>query len=234
MNYSIADLGQRIPGLLPARIRSSLNVTLLVIAGGAVMAVAAGYLIVSGNWVLAMAMILAPPALILLHRYPVLGLVIWLLITPYLMAISSTPMRRLYWVVHRGLPPLMIGLMVITAMLGFHKYKVPKPSWFEIAMIGYVIITIASIWLFSPDPGFTTTEAYDRIVVPMLLYALIRILVQDEKTLARLLPILFFIAISQAFFGFVYVSARGALPDAWIRTEDEGARATGSLRAPAT
>jgi len=207
---------------------------LLVLAGGLAMAVVVAYLIAADQWYLAVAMIVAPPGLILLHKYPTLGLIVWLLVTPFLMAISSTAMRRVYWIVHRGLPPMLLGLMVISSIMGFHKFKVPRPAWFEIAAVGYIVVTIFSIWLTSPDPVFTTTEAYDRVIIPILLYILIRILVQDEKAFVRLLPILLFIALSQAFFGFVYVSARDLLPNAWIRTQEEGARATGSLRQPST
>jgi O-antigen ligase len=234
MNDSFSFLEQRIPNFLPVRVRSSLNLTLLLAVAALGLAVVSAYLIANDQWFLALGLILTLPSLILLHNHPLLGLVLWLLITPFVVIVDTSAMRRVFWIFHRGLPLMMLAIMVLGSMAGLHKYKVPKPTWFEFALVGYAIATLFSIFMFSPDPGFTTTEAYDRIIIPILLYALIRILVQDEESFNRILPILLFIALSQAFFGFAYIFARGALPNAWVRTAAEGARATGSLRAPST
>jgi O-antigen ligase len=83
--------------------------------------------------------------------------------------------------------------------------------------------------MLNADPLATAYQVYDRIIVPMLLYLIIRLLAPNEEDLRRLLPVLLFIALTQAFFGFVYIFARGALPASWLRTD--GVRATGSLRA---
>jgi O-antigen ligase len=234
VDQSFHLLRQRVSIGLPYRVRSSFNLTLLLAVGALGLGLVSAYLIVNGQWYLAVGMILAIPGLILLHNYPVLGLVAWLAITPYLVAIDSGTVRKVYWLIHRGLPLMILAIMVLGSMFGLHKYKVPKPTWFELAMVVYAVSTLFSVLLLNPDPANTVTQAYDRIIVPMLLYVIIRILVQDEEALQRLLPILLFIALSQAFYGFVYVTARGALPNAWVRTDAEGARATGSLRAPST
>ncbi|MGD8805347.1 MAG: O-antigen ligase family protein [Chloroflexota bacterium] len=231
MEYSFQLLGQRFAFEPPRFLRSKLNLTLVLLAGGLAMAVVAAYLVVADQWYLALGMILALPGLILLHNQPLLGLAVWLLVTPFLMANDSGMMRKVYWAIHRGLPLLMLGIIVLASMLKVRKRPNLKLAWFEVAMIGYVLASIFSALALSPEPSATVINIYDRIMVPVLLYFIIRLLSPGEIDLQRLLPVLLFIALSQAFFGFAYIFARGILPSSWLRSDGE--RATGSMRAVA-
>ena len=229
MDLSDRLAGQRIIDYLPRRFRSGVILTMILVGTALGLGLVSAYLIANGNWYLAVGLIFALPGFILLHNYPLVGLAIWLLITPFLMASEGRMFRQLYWVIHRSLPPIMLGIIVVSTMLGVRKRIVPKPGWFELAMVGYIVVTLFSVLMLNADPLATAYQVYDRIIVPMLLYLIIRFLDPNEEDLRRLLPVLLFIALTQAFFGFVYIFARGALPASWLRTD--GVRATGSLRA---
>jgi len=231
VEYSFQLLGQRISFETPRQLRSKLNLALLLIPLGLALALVSAYLVVHDQWQIALGLILAIPGLILLHNYPMLGLALWLFITPFLMANDSGIFRKVYWLIHRGLPVMMLGLIVVSTMLGVHKRKIPKLAWYEVAMFGYALISLWSAIALTNDPVPAAYKVYDRIIVPMLLYLIIRLLSPDEDDLRRLLPVIIFLGLSQAIFGFAYVFARGALPSSWLRSDGE--RATGSMRAVA-
>jgi O-antigen ligase len=154
------------------------------------------YLVVSGNWMIGLGLIVAVPAIILLHNHPILGLAAWLMFVPFLVSDGLGSLRLVYWIIHRGLPLM-------------------------------TVIIMASIAIFSDDPATTVVWYYDRVIVPIFLYLLVRLLAPNEEDLRRLLPVFLFIVLTQSLFGFLYVSVRGVLPSAWL--SQGGVRATGSL-----
>lgn len=235
MDYSTEPLGRYVPPtiaprlpakLLRLRLPRDLSLRLLLTGGGLLLALIIGYLIVDDKWWIAAVLLLAIPGAILFHNHPWLGLIVWLLFTPFLVETGGV-LRQLYWLVHRLLPLAILGVMILSSMFRVRKLNIVRPVWFEWAMIAYFIVSMASAFTLSQVTEDAVFRVYDRVGVPMLLYLIVRLQVQDEDALARLLPVVLFICVSQALFGFLYVSARGVLPNFWLSTD--GDRATGSL-----
>lgn len=186
------------------------------------------YLAAEGLWPVAVGLLAALPVFVLLHRYPLAGLFIWLLLTPFLVATDGGSIRKVYWVIHRLLPPATVGIILLSSMLRIHPRKLPKLSWAELAMAGYLIATQVSVIYLNNDVMATTYHVYDRIFVPMCLYLLIRFVRPTEKDLQRLLPFLIFLLVSQSIIGLLSWSVPQVLPSAWLNRV--GLRTTGSLR----
>jgi O-antigen ligase len=95
-------------------------------------------------------------------------------------------------------------------------------------MIGYVIVTLLSIAYTSSDPPVNLYLLYDRVVAPMCLYLIVRLLAPDENGLKRLIPAAVFLLVSQSLIGVFSWVSPDALPSEWLGKVGE--RTTGSLR----
>lgn len=202
----------------------------LLLPGTAVAAasVVIAYLVVTENWIIALGLLGALPAVIVLHKYPFVGLLLWLLFTPFLVAIEGGTIRKVYWVIHRALPPLVIGIICLTTWLGLYKNKLPKLGWPEYAMVGYLLCSQLSILYLNNSVTATTFQLYDRVFIPMCLYLLVRLTKPGEKEIQLLLPVIIFILVSQSIIGILSWIAPEVLPSAWQNRV--GVRTTGSLR----
>lgn len=195
---------------------------------GVGLSVVMAYLAAAGLWFVAVGLLAALPAFVLLHRYPFTGLLLWLLLTPFLVATDGGSIRKVYWLIHRLLPPATIGLILLSSMLRIHKRRLPKLGLAELAMAGYLIVSQLSVIYLSDNVMGTTYFVYDRIFVPMCLYLIVRLLNPTENDLRRLLPILVFTLVAQSIIGILSWSAPQVLPSAWLNRA--GSRTTGSLQ----
>lgn len=184
---------------------------------------------VMGLWPLGVGLILALPGAILLHKYPLAGLMLWLLLTPFVVATNGGGARKVYWVVHRFLPVITLGVIVLMPMLKMHARKLPKLGWAELAMFGYLLCSVISVIYLNNDPLATAYHLYERVAMPMCLYLIVRLTAPTEQDLRRLLPIFIFILLSQSAIGILSWVAPQVLPDPWLNRV--GLRTTGSLRA---
>ncbi len=197
------------------------------------MAIVVAYLVVVGRWPIALGLVLAVPGFILLHRDPLLGLIIWLLLAPFLMTTETAMLRRVYWMIHRVLPPLVLATVVLSSLLRIRRRKLPKPGPAEFAVVGYLVATQLSIVYLSDDIQATTYHLYDRVFIPMCLYLLVRISAPSEKDLQRLMPVAWFVCASQSIIGIVSWTAPQVLPSMWFGRY-VGNRTVGSLVNPST
>src|SRR5207247_9149136 len=106
---------------------------------------------------------------------------VWL--TSLVVVKHSNAVRIAYTLIHRVLPPVTLLMVVAGAAFGIRPRKLPRLGWPEIVMGGYVVATLLSIAYRSATPGATTITLYDRVVVPMLLYLIVRVLEPDERQL---------------------------------------------------
>lgn len=196
---------------------------------GIILSAVVAYLVVVDLWPFAIGMVFALPIFVLLHRYPLTGLFVWLLLTPFLVATDGGTLRKVYWLIHRALPPATIGILLLSSMLKIHTRKLPKLGGAELAMVGYLVVTQLSVVYLSDDVTANTYYVYDRIVVPMCLYLLIRLANPNEKDMRRLLPVLVFILVTQSVIGILSWTVPQVLPSAWHNRI--GLRTTGSLQA---
>jgi O-antigen ligase len=197
----------------------------LIVLGGAV-GVILGYLIISGLWYIAALVVLSVPALILIHRYPFVSVIIWLLLTPFLLHTDTSTERYVYWVIHRGLPPFT--LMIIILSNGLHiRRQLGRLGPAELAMLGYILLSVVSIAFQNSQPQATLYLFYDRIIIPFCLYLIIRLIKPTDRELGWLLAAAVFIVLTQAAVGVLSLFAPGLLPSEWMTRAGE--RTIGTL-----
>ncbi|MDP1547174.1 MAG: O-antigen ligase family protein, partial [Anaerolineales bacterium] len=186
-------------------------------------------LIVVDNWQIAAVIIFSIPAAFILQRYPFLAIVVWLLLTPFLMrsGTSSSTMRQVYWVIHRFLPVLTLVAILLPSALGLSRRSLPRLGFPEWMMAGYVLVSITSILLFNNDPRATLYLFYDRVIVPMFLYLIARLSRPDERKIHWLFPVMLFIVWSQSIIGVLSEFSPGVLPKQWV--DYESRRTIGTL-----
>lgn len=172
---------------------------------------------------------LAVPAAHVAVKYPLSAIVLWLLAASLVVETSGGGMRMVFWLVHRAAPPLAVLNVVLAEGLGAIP-RLPRLSAAEAAMFGYVVITELSILFTSSAVVQSSYHLYDRVVVPMCLYLLVRLVQPDERQLRKVLPIVAFVLLVQAAIGALQWVAPGALPGVWATRA--GTRTTGSLLQP--
>jgi O-antigen ligase len=201
--------------------------TLLGLGLGGVVA----YFIVAERWPVVFGLLLAIPAFIFLQRYPFMAVMVWLILDPFLITAPSSAGRMVYWMIHRALPPLAVGVIVLNDyVLRLNQRRLPKMGLAELAMAGYVVASLVSIILLNDSPQATAYLFYDRVFSPMCLYLVVRLSTPNEQDMRRMIPIVFFVCVSQSAIGILSWFAPQALPSAWLTKA--GARATGSLQSP--
>ena len=222
----------------PARIRSRYgppeSVMLRAIrlgvfaAAGLLCAAVVAYLVAKGHPEVALALLLAPPLAALVLRYPLVAVAVWLLVTPFLVETGGV-VRLVYWLVHRTLPVAVLANILIGAKLGFREPP-PRLRWPEFAMAGYLVVSEVMILHTSEEVMATTYHLYDRVLIPMCLYLIVRYMQPGARDLRRVVPIIIFLLLSQAVIGVLQWAAPGVLPGAWL--DRVGLRTIGSLSHP--
>jgi O-antigen ligase len=206
----------------------SVRITAASLAGIAI-AVVIAYLVATGHPEVAGVLLLAPAAAHIALRYPLAAMVIWLLLAPFAVETSGGGLRMVFWLVHRAAPLAAVVNVVLAAGLGARP-RLPRLTWAEAAMAGYLFISQLSILYTSDSMIRPTFRLYDRVVVPMCLYLLVRFVQPDERHLRKLMPIVVFVLLSQTLIGVLQWTAPGVLPGAWLNRV--GTRTNGSLSQP--
>jgi O-antigen ligase len=204
-------------------------VAIVALAGAAIAGGGAiGSLVAVDRWHMALALVLALPTFVVLHRYPLAVITVWLVVSPLVSATDGSGVRQVYWVVHRTLPVAALAALVVGALLGLRARELPRLGWAEALMGGYVVVTLLSIGYTAPDARANAYVLYDTVVVPMCLYLLVRLSDPDEEDVRRLVPAVVFILGTQAAVALLSWNAPEVLPDEWTRKA--GQRTTGTLR----
>lgn len=201
-------------------------------------AVAAGSVLVIGglasqeSWLLAGLALAAVPAGLILYRHPIIMLAVWLLIDPLVVNVSAGGVaRRLFWLVHRGLPLLtLLMILVALAVRGRFRRRPMRLGLPELFMALYVVLSLVSIWYTNLTPLATTYHLYDRVVVPMVIYLVIRLYPPRRSEIEAAAPILMIALVLQSIFAVVGWISPGSLPAAWQDRVTE--RTVGSLNHP--
>ena len=191
---------------------------------------ATAFLVASGFWYVALALLLIVPGFVVLHRYPLAIVTVWLVLTPFVVETSNDHVRKLFWLVHRGLPVLTLVVVLVGSVIGTRSRALPKLGWPEILMAGYVLATLLSIFYTSEEPMAAVILLFDRVVVPMCLYLIVRLLEPEEGDLRWLVPAAVFVLLTQSLIGVVSWTVPGVLPSDWLGKLGE--RTIGSLRTP--
>lgn len=203
---------------------------LILVIFGVIFGFAVTNLLIVTRWQVLLAALVTVPVILVVFRYPFFGLALWLILGPFLMTTQTVEERRVYWVIHRALPPLVLMLIAWKGRKVIHRVIPFTLGIPELAMAGYVLVSLLSIALQHRAPLATTYLFYDRVFSPMCIYMLIRLWRPTEEDLRRLMPVVFFLAASQSLIGIVSWIAPQYLPTAWL--EKQGARTIGSLVNP--
>lgn len=225
MNSRMVDTAATVPSEQSLRPSVALGLAGLGLAMAGMVVV----LVSMGLWYVAVVLLAAAPGLYLLHRYPFSAVIVWVALAPLLMSGGGGVERRLYWLVHRALPLGAIVVLLVARWLGVRKERFPKLGWPEAMIGGYLLFTAISIAYRSGDTVATYIYMYDHVVVPVILYLLVRLLAPGEKDFHRLVPALIFFLLSQSAIGLMEWAAPERLPAVWTNREN---RASGTLRHP--
>ena len=139
-------------GTLEVRGRPIISTFWILVLLGIFLGVLSGYLIVRGDWYIAVGLLVAVPVLIALFRYPLFGVFLWLGIAQFLMVTQTTEIRMIYWVIHRGIPVLSLGLLLLRQIFLPDENHLPKFGLSELAMVGYLLASAVSIFFSTADP----------------------------------------------------------------------------------
>ncbi len=197
----------------------------------AVLGVVVAASVVRGQWYLAIGALCAVPAYTYLQRSPLVAVKVWLVVAPLVTVTDSGALRKMFWLVHRGLPVATLLVVIAGAVTGQTRRRLPRLGLPELMMGGYVVVTLLSIMYTGAEGLGNFYTLYDNVVAPMAIYLVVRLLEPDEDDIRSLVPYVVFLLVSQAVIGLTSWVAPAVLPSAWLGKVGE--RTVGSLRATA-
>jgi O-antigen ligase len=189
-------------------------------------------LIVSQAWHFLIFVTFAVPAIVLLIRYPFIAVMVWLVVFPFFVRGASVADRYVYWIVHRALIPAALGIAILSDGLRVRKKEPVRFGGAELAMLIFVGLAPANIFLFTQDPQQMVYRLFDRVFVPFCAYWLIRLTALREKNLKLLLGSAFITVVVQSVIGLLAWFAPQVLPPQWLTLQ--GARTVGTFGNAAT
>jgi len=202
--------------------------TWLPLLGGVAAGIGVAALMTSENWVLLAPLVLALPAILLFIRYPLVAIMIWLLAFPFLVELQGAGPRYLYWILHRAMIPVVLGLVVLTRGRSRHRQPV-RFGLPELFMLFFLLYVVANILVLGKTRIPSLIHVYDRLFVPFCMYALVRLLAPSPADMLRLMPVAFVSLLVQCGVSFLSWFKPDVLPEYWLHP----GRTTGSLGSPA-
>jgi O-antigen ligase len=178
------------------------------------MGVVLAYLIIKGYWTLAVALAIVAPSIIVLLRYPLRVVLLWILLMSFLPVETVSP--PVFWVMNRALLPLALGSVILSRALRLNRGPLPHWGLAELAMVLYLAVGVVSILATQSAPVLSLFELYDKVFVPFIVYWLVRLSVPSEQDLKGWVPVLLIVCAAQIAIGFLARYAPQALPSLWI------------------
>lgn len=185
-----------------------------------------------GNGLLAAMILVAIPAAVLGVRHPLAVFWLWLAVAPFLAETDGGLARRAFWVVHRGLPLLAVIAIIGERVLTPNRTRRLRFGLAEWSMLAFVVATFVSVLYTSANPTRATIVMYDRLVIPIFLFYLVRTSGLLNGRLDRLVPAATWLVITQSVIGVLSWALPSILPGAWLGRAGE--RTVGSLQLPGT
>ncbi|MCP4538181.1 MAG: O-antigen ligase family protein [Chloroflexi bacterium] len=196
---------------------------------GCVLGIAMAFFIVEGPWYLAIALAAVVPGAIMLNKYPLGAFMIWFILMPLLP--FKTVSSSVFWILHRALMPLAMGLCVLSRLLKTKKHTPMQLGWADLSMIIYLALGAASAILTGKAPLSNLYELYDRMFVPFTAYWLMRLVCPTEQDLKRVIHIMTFLCITEIGVGLWARYVPQTLPPVW-RIYRMGTRMSGTFTNP--
>jgi O-antigen ligase len=190
------------------------NVAWLGAAGASGVAIA--YLSTQGYWYVAVVLLLLTPAFVILQRHPLVGVAVWMVLTPLVVATESSAIRQIFWVIHRTLPPVVLLLVVAGSISGASSRRLTRLGLPELLMGGYVAASVLSLMLTSDAFGPGLVLLYDRVVMPMCLYLIVRLLEPTSHDLRWLALVALCTLAVEIPVGVLTIASPGSVPEIWL------------------
>jgi putative inorganic carbon (hco3(-)) transporter len=200
---------------------------LLLLAGLATAAVV-GAVAATGRGDIALVLALAVPTVVVVLRYPWSAVLIWLAAMPFFI-IGDGSAGPDTWLLHRLLIPGALLVSLVYRMLGLSRSHF-RLSVVDLAIAAFLLLAIANIQLLSPNPVRMSAAFYDRMIIPVCMYWLIRLTEPREPELRRLMLVAIWLIVIQAGVAVLSWLAPGVLPGAWLGRAGE--RAIGTVGGP--
>lgn len=194
---------------------------------GLATALASAIFIINQDWHFLIALTLAIPSAIVFNRYPFASVMLWLLLTPYFVLTPSTAGRSIFWVLHRAMIPAALVIVILADWLNIKKRERVRFGWAEAAVFLFALWTLGNILLLSNEPTRYLIRFYDRLVVPICMYLLVRLISPDEKDFKRLVWIALVTVTVESGIGLLSWFAPSTLPSQWL--DLQGARTVGTF-----
>jgi O-antigen ligase len=166
---------------------------------------------------------------VLLHRAPLAAVALWFVAAPYLLQTGGA-VRYAYWTVHRALPVAVLLVLIASRMLRLRTRPLERLGAPELLMVGYLVVSVLSVGYAAGDAGGSLMNLYDRVVVPMCLYLVVRLTRPTDESLRLLVPVAALTVLAQGAIGAASWVSPGMLPTDWLGRE--GTRTVGSLGSP--
>ncbi|MBN1487737.1 MAG: O-antigen ligase family protein [Anaerolineae bacterium] len=194
----------------------------LPLLGSIVLSIVVAFLISKDMWILAVPIVSIVPLGILLNLYPLIAIMIWLLLMPFLP--FDTVSSYVFWGLHRALIPLAMGLTILARLLEIKDYDPIRLGRAEFSMVLYLVFAAISVLLTQNSPFLYLYELYDRVFVGFAAYWLIRFVSPSERDLKSLLPVFLIITVALIFLGIWSRYAPDTMPAIWNfeRWSDDG------------
>lgn len=189
--------------------------TLLVMALILVSGIFIGYAVSRQSYLIAVVAIAAVPVGIFLLNQPFDVIIIWLLVAPFFVTTDNTINRMAYWVTHRTMIPLT-AIVTLVVRLTQKNLRFDRIDFF---IFIYLLINIISVLYYYPDnPLPQLYEVYDRVLVGVALFWLLRTLAPNEVQMKRLVVTLLFVLLMQGCVGIMQniPATRAVLPRRWL------------------
>jgi len=198
---------------------------------GSVMAIGLASMIVDQAWIVIMPALMVIPAVVLLLSFPFSAIFLYFLLVPFFIQEFGFGSRYIYWILHRALVPMAIGLVILLEIAGIRRIRPIKWMGIDWFILAFLIYSIANISFTSPDLTGSLIRYYDRFIIPFGLYFLMRLLGPKEEELKWLVPAAILTIWFQSAIGVTSWYAPQLLPTVWLSRIGE--RTVGSLANPA-
>ncbi|HEX2142064.1 MAG TPA: hypothetical protein VHK28_07320, partial [Candidatus Limnocylindria bacterium] len=218
------------PSAEPGGLPRDRRLALAAVAAASVFAVGLGYLVAGGRWEMALVAAAAVPAILLVIRYAFAGILIWLLVMPFIVRLGSEQPSLVFWGVHRlGLPALLV-LVLLLHVLGLRNRSF-RFHLVDAMLLLFLAAGVFNVLYLSPSPLRGMVTFYDKLAMPILLFWLIRALAPGRRELSHLLAIGAVTVVIQCVIGVMSWVAPSLLPEGWLGRAGE--RTVGTLGGPA-
>ncbi len=202
------------------------KIGVLVVGGLAGLGIA--YLIAAGQPEMALGIAVILPVLAVVVRDPFAGVLLWVLTVPYFMNLSAET-GPVIWAVHRIGVPALILLVVVHTRLGWRRWGL-RPGLVDICVAAFIGIGLINVVLFASSVERMIAAFYDKLIIPIALFWLIRALAPRRRELMALIGAGLVTIAVQSMIGMLTWVAPSVLPSGWLGRAGE--RTTGTVGGP--